>query len=72
MGVTPSPVPFVEGWRVILTQRRGGIGRALMRAVEDWCIQRGYRELGSDTELWRRASIKAHAALGFEATERVW
>jgi aminoglycoside 6'-N-acetyltransferase I len=70
-GCNTAPVPFVEGWYVPPALRRRGVGAELMRAVEDWSMARGYRELGSDTELWRRGSIRAHAALGFELTERV-
>ncbi|HEX7926075.1 MAG TPA: GNAT family N-acetyltransferase [bacterium] len=70
-GCDTMPVPFVEGWYVLPAQRRLGVGGELMRAVEQWSAAHGYRELGSDTDLWRRVSIKAHAALGFELTDRV-
>ncbi len=65
-GCTSSPVPYVEGWYVAAGRRRRGIGGALMRAAEDWSRQRGYTELGSDTEAANRLSREAHAALGFE------
>jgi aminoglycoside 6'-N-acetyltransferase I len=62
-------VPYVEGWYVRDGYRRRGIGRALMRAVEDWCRVRGFVEFGSDANADNRLSRDAHAALGFEEVE---
>ena len=56
-GCDSAPVPFVEGWYVVPRLRRKGVGKALLSALEGWCIRQGYRELGSDTELWRRSSM---------------
>lgn len=70
-GCETAPVPFVEGWYVAPALRRQGVGRALMAAVEAWAAGQGFAELGSDTETWRRRSIRVHQALGFQATERV-
>jgi aminoglycoside 6'-N-acetyltransferase I len=65
-----GPTPYVEGWYVDPEARRAGVGRALVRAAEEWARGRGYRELASDTELENHASQAAHAALGFEEVER--
>lgn len=70
-GCESRPVPYVEGWWVAPDLRRTGVGRALMAAVEGWCQEQGYRELGSDVELENLISLEAHAALGFEPVERV-
>lgn len=70
-GCDSSPVPYIEGWWVAPGLRRAGIGAALVRAVEAWAIEHGYRELGSDVELDNDISLRAHAALGFEPTLRV-
>ena len=70
-GCDSSPVPYVEGWWVAPERRRAGVGRALVTAVERWCREHGYRELGSDVELDNDVSLRAHAALGFEPTQRV-
>lgn len=70
-GCESTPVPYVEGWWVAEDLRRTGVGRALMTAVESWCRERGYTELGSDVELANDISHRAHAALGFEPVERV-
>jgi len=68
-GCAGSPVPYVEGWYVRDDARRRGIGGALMRAVEAWCRERGYDELGSDANAGNRLSRVAHGALGFGEVE---
>lgn len=70
-GCESTPVPYVEGWWVDADLRRSGVGRALMAAVEQWSLDRGYLELGSDVELDNATSLRAHAAIGFEPTLRV-
>ena len=46
-------------------------GRALVAAVELWTREQGCTELASDALLDNEASHRAHAACGFEETERV-
>ncbi len=70
-GCDSMPIPFVEGWYVEPDARRHGAGRALMLAAENWAAEAGYAELASDTEVANLASQDAHAALGFEETERL-
>ncbi len=65
-----QPVGFIEGWYVEPTHRGHGIGRALMQAAEQWALERGCTELGSDTWIDNEASIDAHRALGFEIVDR--
>jgi aminoglycoside 6'-N-acetyltransferase I len=69
-GVDEQPCAFVEGWWVDADVRRTGVGRALIAAVEGWARERGFLQLGSDTELDNVLSQKAHLALGFEERER--
>jgi aminoglycoside 6'-N-acetyltransferase I len=61
-----SPVAFLEGWYVIPTARRHGVGRALVSAAEQWAREHGCHEFASDTELDNSMSAAAHRALGFE------
>jgi len=61
-----SPVAFLEGWYVLPSFRRRGVGRLLLAAAETWARQQGCREFASDTQYDNRASIAAHQALGFE------
>jgi aminoglycoside 6'-N-acetyltransferase I len=70
-GCDRKPVPFVEGVWVEEDFRRREVGRYLMEAVVTWARDAGYREIGSDCELNNTGSQAAHAAWGFEETERV-
>jgi len=70
-GTAGSPVGFLEAWYVDAAYRGRGVGRALVAAVETWTRERGCSELASDALLDNTASHAAHAACGFEETERV-
>lgn len=70
-GCDSMPVPFVEGWYVEPEARGRGTGRALMEAAEAWARERGYVEIGSDTQLENDPSLRAHERCGFAQTERV-
>ena len=70
-GTESSPVGFLEGWYVAPEARGSGAGRALVAAVERWTREQGCSELASDALLGNEASHRAHAACGFEETERV-
>lgn len=70
-GCGAGPVAYLEGWFVEDELRRGGLGRALVVAVEKWARARGFKELASDSELSNRGSIDAHRHVGFEEVERL-
>lgn len=70
-GTESSPVGFLEGWYVVPEARGSGAGRALVVAVEQWTREQGCSELASDALLDNEPSHRAHAACGFEETERV-
>lgn len=70
-GCESQPVPFVEGIWVDPLRRRRGVARRLLARVQKWADERGFRELGSDVEIENVGSLRAHAAWGFEETERV-
>lgn len=70
-GTDSSPVAFLEGWYVSAGWRGRGVGRALLAAVRHWAQAQGCSELASDTALGNTAAQRAHAACGFEETERV-
>jgi aminoglycoside 6'-N-acetyltransferase I len=67
---TAHPVGFVEGWFVREAFRKQGIGRALMRAAEDWTRSQGCLEIASDTWIDDEMSIDAHQTIGFEVVDR--
>ena len=70
-GTASSPVGFLEAWYVQDDDRGRGVGRALIAAVEAWTRDHGCSELASDALLNNTGSHAAHAACGFEETERV-
>jgi aminoglycoside 6'-N-acetyltransferase I len=70
-GCDSMPVPHVEGWYVEGTARGQGVGRALMRAAEEWARSRGFSELASDSELTNEGAQQAHVACGFEEVDRL-
>ena len=70
-GCEAQPVPYIEGWWVAPDLRQSGVGRALVAAMEAWCVANGHDELGSDVEIDNEISLRAHAALGFEPTLRL-
>ena len=70
-GCESAPVPFLEGIWVEPQFRRQGVGRRLIIHVEEFLTSRGFRELGSDTQLENLESQAAHVGWGFAETERV-
>lgn len=70
-GTDSSPVGFLEAWYVAPAWRGRGVGRALVAAVEEWTRAQGCAELASDAPQDNAASLSAHAACGFDETERV-
>lgn len=70
-GCDSMPVPHVEGWYVETAARGKGVGRALMRAAEEWSRARGFTELASDSELDDDAAQRAHVRCGFEEVDRL-
>lgn len=65
-GCATRDVGYLEGWYVVPEHRGRGVGRALVRAAEQWARDRGCTELASDAEPENAASKRAHAACGFE------
>lgn len=70
-GCDTSPVGYVEAWYVDPDFRRGGYGRALLQAAEDWARAQGYREMASDALLENLVSHAAHQRAGYEEVGRV-
>lgn len=70
-GCETSPVVFLEGVFVKTGARLGGVARALADAVADWGRTQGCTEYASNTLLDHGDSLRFHAAIGFEETERV-
>ena len=64
-------VAYLEGWYVDQGFRRQGVGRALVAAADDWGIEQGCTEFGSDAVLEDELNAAANHALGFEETVRL-
>ena len=70
-GCESSPVGYIEAWYVDPDVRRGGYGRALLEAAEEWARGRGYREMASDALLDNTVSHEAHKRSGYDEVDRV-
>jgi aminoglycoside 6'-N-acetyltransferase I len=70
-GCDTHPVGYVEGWYVETDHRRGGVGRALLSAAQEWARDRGCAEMASDCVLDNHVSMSAHFASGFAETVRL-
>jgi aminoglycoside 6'-N-acetyltransferase I len=70
-GCDTSPVGYIEAWYVDTDVRRSGVGRALLRAAEEWARGRGYREMASDAQLDNEISHTAHRRSGYDEVDRV-
>lgn len=70
-GCATDHVAYLEGWYVVPESRRKGIGRALIRASEQWAVRLGCTEFGSDAEIDNEVSHAAHLRSGFQETGRV-
>ena len=70
-GTDHSPVGYLEGIFVEAPFRCRGIGKALLKACEDWSGSRGCREFASDCELTNLQSQRFHSALGFQEANRI-
>jgi aminoglycoside 6'-N-acetyltransferase I len=63
-------VGFVEGWFVLESHRRKGVGKHLLQAAEDWARSQGCVEMASDTWVDHHLSQRVHEALRFEVVDR--
>ena len=70
-GCDTSPVGFIEGWYVDEDLRQQGLGKALVKAAEEWARSQGLTEMASDTWLDNDVSIRAHLKMGYEEIERL-
>jgi aminoglycoside 6'-N-acetyltransferase I len=65
-GCTTDHVAYLEGWYVAPEARRAGVGRALVRAAEEWARAQACTEFASDTDPANERSREAHRVAGFD------
>jgi aminoglycoside 6'-N-acetyltransferase I len=70
-GMNSAPVGYVEGIYIKPGHRGKGYGKMLMRQAEEWTLEKGSRQLGSDTELINSEGISFHQKLGFAEENRI-
>jgi aminoglycoside 6'-N-acetyltransferase I len=63
-------VGYVEGWYVVESYRRRGVGAQLIAAAENWAREQGCAEMASDTQFDNAQSLQAHLRLGYKIAER--
>lgn len=64
-------VGYLEGWFVLPSHRRAGIGRGLVVKAENWALENGCVEMASDSEVGNDLSLGAHLNLGYTETSRL-
>jgi len=64
-------VGYLEGWYIEPAYRKNGIGRQLVKAAENWALEKGCEEMASDSEIGNDLSLMAHLKLGYEETSRL-
>ncbi|MBU1357021.1 MAG: GNAT family N-acetyltransferase [Candidatus Edwardsbacteria bacterium] len=69
-GAGRQDVGYLEGWYVKPKFRKMGVGRALVKAAEEWAVGRGFSHMGSDTWVGNMGSYKAHQAMGYKDVGR--
>lgn len=69
--VQPERYCYVSSVYVRPAARRRGVMRALVRAAEDWCDERGLGEMRLHSSSSSRVAAAAWGALGFDVVEQV-
>jgi aminoglycoside 6'-N-acetyltransferase I len=70
-GAIELPVAYVEGIYVKTEFQKRGLAKELMKTAENWALQKGLKQLASDTELTNAAGINFHQKLGFTEVDRL-
>jgi aminoglycoside 6'-N-acetyltransferase I len=63
-------VGYIEGWYVVESQRRRGVGKRLIAKAEEWARSHRCVEMASDAIIDNERSQRAHEALGYEVVDR--
>ncbi len=70
-GCLSSPVAYLEGLYLKKKYRGRGLGRETIKTIKSWCKNKGFTELGMDTELTNVKAQKFFKATGLQETYRI-
>ena len=70
-GCLSSPVAYLEGLYLKPEHRGKGKGKELLKTILNWCKEKGFSELATDTELTNTKAQSFYKAVGFQETDRV-
>ncbi len=70
-GSNSSPVAYIEGIYVEPKYRKQWLAKKLIKITEKWALNKGCKQLASDTELENINSQKFHINLGFKEVNRI-
>ncbi len=70
-GCLSSPVAYLEGLYLKKEYRGMGLGREAIKIIKNWCKEKGFTELGMDTELTNLKAQKFFRAMGLQETYRI-
>ncbi|MBX4200802.1 GNAT family N-acetyltransferase [Candidatus Parcubacteria bacterium] len=65
-GASTNPVGYIEGIYVKDEYRKRGIAKKLIEKTEEWFVQQGISEIGSDVEADNLLSQEFHKSIGFK------
>ncbi len=70
-GCLSSPVAYLEGLYLNSEYREKGLGKKVMKIILNWCREKGFSELATDTELTNIKAQNFYKTVGFQETDRV-
>ncbi|SFO88066.1 aminoglycoside 6'-N-acetyltransferase I [Chitinophaga sp. YR627] len=70
-GAEDLPVAYIEGIYVTPDYQRKGVAKHLVKVAEDWALEKGIKQIASDTSVSNDQAIAFHKGLGFSEVERI-
>lgn len=70
-GCLSTPVPYLEGFYIVESERNKGLGTKVIRFLIDWCKDKGYSEFATDTELKNKLAQHFYEKAGFKEVDRI-
>jgi len=70
-GAADLPIACLEAIYVKPDYQKQGIAKKMIDFAENWCREKGYKQLASDTSTTNIASIDFHNKIGFTEVERI-